>query len=499
MKNMKEYIKKNKFNISIMLGYMILSFVIMLFHEQWRDEAQSWLIARDLGFLDIIKQMKYEGHPFLWYYILAIFAKLGFPYITVKIVSWLITTISAYLILKKSPFSKWVRVLIIFTTPFIYWFSAIARSYCLIPLAIVLIAITYKERKEKPIRYVLSIILLANTHVIMFALVGMLLLVFYVERLKEFKNNTSYENRKIIYSFIIAVILLAITIIPMFTSLTMNKEVDSNFEFNIIKFTDDIEQVTKEIEIYLFGTRGDIFYAIMIVIVIFMLAYQFKYYPINATIFLISLIYQFIIYIYIYPMSEQRASTILCIVLLFAWIQKYSEIKDENHKLDEKLVGKILIILLCVNIVFGGEYILEDIKGKYSRAKETAKYISENINDGKFISTDIAYASSIIPFMEGKQKETFWNPKSEEYFTYVTWDENSTPMQDISELKGKIKNNFSPEEKLYLLYAFSEEKINVQELEEGYITLVYESISSIRKENYKIYEINDKLIEELEK
>lgn len=496
---MKEYIKKNKFNISIMLGYMILSFVIMLFHEQWRDEAQSWLIARDLGFLDIIGQMKYEGHPFLWYYILAIFAKLGFPYITVKIVSWLITTISAYLILKKSPFSKWVRVLIIFTTPFIYWFSAIARSYCLIPLAIVLIAITYKERKEKPIRYVLSIILLANTHIIMLALVGMLLLVFYLERLKEFKTNTSQENRKIIYSFIIVVVLLAVTIIPIVSSLTTNKEVEANLKFNIIELTDDINQVTKDIERYLFGATGDVFYAVMIVIVIFILVYEFKYYPINGTICFVSLIYQYIIYIYIYSISEQRASTILCTVLLFAWIQKYTEIKDENHKSNEKLVGKMLIILLCVNIVFGGEYILKDIRGKYSGAKETAKYISENISDGKFISTNVACASSIIPFLEGEQKETFWNPKSEEYFTYVTWDENSTAMQDISELKGKIRNNFSPEGKLYLLYTYSGDKINVQELEEeGYITMVYESVGSIRVENYRVYEINDKLIEELE-
>lgn len=73
---MKEYIKKNKFNILITLIYSIATLTVILFHESWRDEAQSWLIARDLGIIDIFKQMKYEGHPALWYLILVPFAKL---------------------------------------------------------------------------------------------------------------------------------------------------------------------------------------------------------------------------------------------------------------------------------------------------------------------------------------------------------------------------------------------------------------------------------------
>lgn len=73
---MKEYIKKNKFNIIITVIYAIITLVIIMYHENWRDEAQSWLIARELGLIDIFKQMKYEGHPALWYLILAPFAKL---------------------------------------------------------------------------------------------------------------------------------------------------------------------------------------------------------------------------------------------------------------------------------------------------------------------------------------------------------------------------------------------------------------------------------------
>ena len=67
---MKDFIKQNKVNILIMTIYALSSFLLLVFHESWRDEAQAWLIARDLNFFEIIKQLKYEGHFLLWFVIL---------------------------------------------------------------------------------------------------------------------------------------------------------------------------------------------------------------------------------------------------------------------------------------------------------------------------------------------------------------------------------------------------------------------------------------------
>ena len=79
------YIKKKlTFKNIILLIYIIFTLIITLHHEPWRDEAQSWLIAKNLNILEIINQMKYEGHPCLWHLILLPFAKLNFPY---KIIS----------------------------------------------------------------------------------------------------------------------------------------------------------------------------------------------------------------------------------------------------------------------------------------------------------------------------------------------------------------------------------------------------------------------------
>lgn len=169
---MKKFLKENKIELIIMLSYMIITFIISIFfHEKWRDEAQAWLMARDLSFINLLRQMKYEGHPFLWQIILIPFAKLGFPYITQSILSLSFMWTFAWIVLKKSPFKIFIKIIILFSLPIIYLYPDISRNYSLIPLALSMIAVLYKERNEKKIRYILSILFLAYTHVLMWGLV----------------------------------------------------------------------------------------------------------------------------------------------------------------------------------------------------------------------------------------------------------------------------------------------------------------------------------------
>ena len=51
---MKEWIKNNKKNI-IFIIYSIFTFTLIFFHENWRDEAQAWLLARDCNILELIR------------------------------------------------------------------------------------------------------------------------------------------------------------------------------------------------------------------------------------------------------------------------------------------------------------------------------------------------------------------------------------------------------------------------------------------------------------
>ena len=75
-KDIRATIENRKKSILFLLSLLaiLINFILMLTHEAWRDEAQAWLISRDLSPLEMIKQMSYEGHPILWYFILAPFS-----------------------------------------------------------------------------------------------------------------------------------------------------------------------------------------------------------------------------------------------------------------------------------------------------------------------------------------------------------------------------------------------------------------------------------------
>src|ERR1700758_2748549 len=56
---------------AVLLAYACVTLWVMRYHEKWADEAQAWLIARDLDLRTIwFHELRYEGSPGLWHTIL---------------------------------------------------------------------------------------------------------------------------------------------------------------------------------------------------------------------------------------------------------------------------------------------------------------------------------------------------------------------------------------------------------------------------------------------
>src|SRR3989338_18637 len=101
LKNKFRYVRF--FDFLGLLAFGALTLYITFQHEPWSDEAQPWLIARDASLSQLVWIMlhNYDRHPFLWYALLTPFAKSGFPYFTMQIITWLTAFCSACLILFK--------------------------------------------------------------------------------------------------------------------------------------------------------------------------------------------------------------------------------------------------------------------------------------------------------------------------------------------------------------------------------------------------------------
>ena len=188
MKNKNTFLK----NILWTVLYAVFTLIVVLHHEIWADEAQVWMIVKDLGVIDLFKHLVNEGHPSFFYLLMMPFAKIGFSALFMQLFCWSAMVVSVFLLLQYSPFSRFTKFAIITSAGFLYFFPVIARSYSILPLLVFALAILYPKQKDHPLYYSAVLIMLANTHIIMFAFAFVLFSMFLFERFvkeKTFKKQ----------------------------------------------------------------------------------------------------------------------------------------------------------------------------------------------------------------------------------------------------------------------------------------------------------------------
>jgi hypothetical protein len=144
------------------LWIVVVTFTIQ-YHEKWADEAQAWLIARDLDLRTIwFHELRYEGSPGLWHTILWVaqhvfharygaISYLGAAFALSGVVAWLYA----------SPFPRPIRWLLALSYFFVYQYAVIARSYELFALFCILAACKFRDLK-RPQLFALTLVPLAN-------------------------------------------------------------------------------------------------------------------------------------------------------------------------------------------------------------------------------------------------------------------------------------------------------------------------------------------------
>lgn len=499
---MKNWIRNHK-EVLVFLLYAGISFSLLFFHENWRDEAQAWLLARDCSIPELLDAMKYEGHFLLWYFILMPFAKSGFPYVTTNIISWLITCLSVWLILRKAPFAFDKRVLLIFTFPLLYLYPVISRCYCLIPLAIVFMSICYKDRKEKPLRYFLSIIFLLNTHIIMAGMVVVVCIDYLVELYRRWEDLSNKNKKKTIASILIAIILMLVSVYPLMGCLTTNQEVyfyrEKDLKLSLILVNYPLSLLG---EIYTILGSNILFYKVVLFFAAVVLLFEVKINPVYCFEIYLSILWQCLIYFSVFGSSVQRATTIIFIVLYFKWIRTYNVINFLKGKnvIQVKFQKLIWTCLVIMNILAGIAYIKSnEIVQNFSNAHEMAYHINKNLDDNSIIlcGSHIEFISSIIPYV--KEGIKFYHVSGKRYFTYAIWDNANKHSVTYDDIK-KIHSSFYNVENVYYIFCTGkntyyngrEEKVLMDELIKNRILTIvfYSSEESISGENYILFKMN---------
>jgi len=170
------------------LWIVVVGFTIN-YHEKWADEAQAWLIARDLGLRTIwFHELRYEGSPGLWHTILWVaqhvfHAKYG----ALGYIGMAGAAAGAALLIFKAPFPRIVRWPLAFTYFMVYQYAVIARPYTLLPLLAFAAAILFKDIRH-PERITVVLVLLANLSLHGTILAGCFGLAYLIEAVRSWRT-----------------------------------------------------------------------------------------------------------------------------------------------------------------------------------------------------------------------------------------------------------------------------------------------------------------------
>jgi len=141
--------------------------ILTLTHEPWRDELQAWGLVRasDTPF-DVIANLRHEGHPPTWYFLLWPITLLTSSFLALQFVSFVVGCTAAWITLRHMPLSLWLRAAIVFSYYPLYEFGTISRSYSLTWLLTVLAVWLATRRGTSDWLIAVTLALLAGTTVL---------------------------------------------------------------------------------------------------------------------------------------------------------------------------------------------------------------------------------------------------------------------------------------------------------------------------------------------
>jgi hypothetical protein len=354
------------------LWMVIVSFTLG-YHEKWADEAQAWLIARDLDLRTIwFHELRYEGSPGLWHSILWI-AQHWFhvPYASLGLIGVLCAAAGAAFILWKAPFPRPLSYLLLFSYFIVYQYAVVARSYNLLPLLVFAAAYFYRDR-SCPLRMTAVLILLANVAVHGTLLAAALGSCFVLEAFKEWPKLSETVHRR--YWLCGAAMLLTFL-----------------FLFSILKPTPDVNEFAKSSV-----AQGPVNYTPLLTVKE-VLAYAFLDQPLISALFLfLAAVWCFKrgkLLPYVVPVSlmlilfvavhgrAQHHGTVFVAAIAGLWIAWPTEQEMQKFSYFDRLstyaMSGLLACLFCVNIWDAAVAMRNDYLYPYSGSDDAASYLKQ--------------------------------------------------------------------------------------------------------------------------
>lgn len=470
--------------------YLVLTFIGAMRHEIWYDEGQAWNIARDNDLAGIVAQMQYEGHPPLWHFLLHIFTSIGCTADVLPFISWTITSLTAGLILWKAPFSPVLKGLLLFSGGFLFYWSVNSRVYCLILPILVLIAMVYKKRNDLPIVYGLLVALLANTHIVMCGLVGILGIFMIIDLFTLWKSSTVRRNIMRLLGLFIAglgVIALVAPLLLSFHSVNVGNDMVFNFRNVFYRLLFSFPHI---VESTLMDSNDDLLpiglkYAVdmMFSIALILMLIFLRHYRRPFIMQLVFMLFYIVISEVLWFSLPPRGAIFVLMFVFAYWLTKVepenkpkdkaaktgkfqfpTEISEKIKSIDSRhnhWYGVLLGVYCAATIPIGSYMLFADYATDYSQSKKCAEFVRENISPDAVFVVNRDQFSQYSSYLPGYR---FYTMVHNEFITYTfqTKPEGSEYEKDYDKMDyEKAYEDLKDIDELYLMdfsiIPFSEE------------------------------------------
>ncbi len=153
------------FAIALTLAIGLLGLLGLSRHAMWRDELNAWLVATDSrSWADLLANVKYEGHPLLWYLSLAAVKQIWDDPRAMQLLHLGLALASIWLILRYAPAARWQRALLAFGYLPFYEYLLISRNYAWGLLSLLLFCTLWPTRQRTYLGLAIALVLAANAN-----------------------------------------------------------------------------------------------------------------------------------------------------------------------------------------------------------------------------------------------------------------------------------------------------------------------------------------------
>ena len=375
--------------IWIIYGIVFAAFVCMgvfagLHHEQWADEAQSWLIARDNNnLIDLLKAVKYEGTLPTWHLINKAFQLAGLDYDHMFVIPLVFSAIGVILLFFTDA-PLWSKIMLPFSFFVVYQNSVVARQYAMVFPAMMLIVIFYRKRFDVPVRYHLALFLLALTSSFGVVISCSFMLWDFIIMLKKRFEGPAYKKYLLPFfgTGIVILVMSYLSLPPDDCSTALNKYSLSKNATNALLF--NIENTALRY----------IFLALMLALFV----YYFRRILIQALVMTAPLI----IFMAVVYQREWHMTYLffLLVSLLMIFRDDFKKTERPFEKPANVLANIMVVMLLAVQCAAGVYSVYYEHQHAYSPAKEIAEFLRPYAGEGAVIDREGFNAIALSPYYD---------------------------------------------------------------------------------------------------